>query len=157
MEQDPHAPRTKKQRMSRGANAGTTTPATLREMQAAVQFSILLYVAGVVLISVPIHTASQDTLSTIKDSILTLRDEAILPAIAVTLGSSEGMHFSEPSQLATAAALRLAYSFQGSILWRFDPQHTTGTNNLGRQAELLMTADETLPELRVELVSLSET
>ena len=150
---NPRTPRAKKRRISGGANAGTTTygPAS-HAMQAGARFASLLHVAVVTLLSVPVHTASRDALSTIKDSMLTLRDKVILPAITMTLSLSEDTHVNEPSQLATAAALRLAYSLQGSALWRFDSPSTAGMENLGWRAELLLKADNTLPELRVEIV-----
>lgn len=127
-------------------------------MQAASRFASALYVAGVVLVSVPIHTASQDALSTIKTYMLTLRDEVILPAISLTLFLSEGVQVDEPSQLVTAAALRLAYSLQGYTFWRFDSPNPNAAEmeDLGRRADLLLKANDTLPELRVELVRLSD-
>jgi hypothetical protein len=150
-------PQNKKRRVSRDANAGTTTSgAALQAMQAASRFASVLYIAGVVLVSVPVHTASQDALSTINDYMLTLRDEVILPAISTTLSSSEGIHIDEPNRLATAAALRLAYSLQGFTFWSFDSSNTAKMEDLGRRADFLLKADNTLPELRVELVRLSE-
>ena len=155
--QDPHAPKVKKRRISRDARAGTTdSDAALQKMQAAARFASLLSIASVVLSSVPAHTASPDALLTIKSYMPTLHEEVVLPAISAVLSSTAGIRINEPSQLVTAAALRLAYSLQRSTFWHFDSPVMGEMEDIGQRANLLLRADDTLPELRVELVSYFE-
>jgi hypothetical protein len=153
---DPHAPKVKKRRISKDARARTTdSDPALQTMQAA-RFASLLSIASVVLSSVPAHTASPDALSAIKGYMTTLREEVVLPAISAVLSPTESIRINERNQLVTAAALRLAYSLQGSTFWHFDSPVMGEMENIGQRADLLLGADDTLPALRVELVSCLE-
>lgn len=160
LEHVPHTPKAKKRRVSNkgqdSMQVDQNSPTEL--LSAAARFVATTNFARVILLSLPLHTVSKEVISNIANDARQLRETALLPAIANVLDESpadgDERVGQRESQLVGAAALRLVYGLQGAVFWRFDPSPQAKLDEAGERAEHLLRSRNTLPELRVELVSL---
>ncbi|KAI0271531.1 Urb2/Npa2 family-domain-containing protein [Gloeopeniophorella convolvens] len=140
-------------RKKRRTSEGTEKAAGRDAHPHAVTLALTARIVAVVLSSLPLHSVTEpvqaDVRATVAEFMESFAHEAIVSSIdAVTAGVKDRRRDVWAAQVVAAVALRLRYILPGPLHLQLDP---SGSNGLEELLSGLTTADDCLPEFRIEI------